>query len=243
MDKPHDSLSAVLVDVGGTLLPEGSVEWSQAKMNEARTVRLQEAMPSFSHALCAELVGQLQARAAQTESTLAQDTNALIRETIQHLGLYIDVQGITAIRRAMNLPLLGRIEPFDGARELLAAVKVLNLRCVVVTNATWRDIEDNWRDFEDLGVSGYVDAIISSVDVGYRKPHPAIFKAALDAVGCGVQHCVMIGNSELNDVQPAVSLGMRAIRVAIEEPQPEVSDAHAVVTSLAEAAAVLRTWV
>jgi FMN phosphatase YigB (HAD superfamily) len=52
----------------------------------------------------------------------------------------------------------------------------------------------------------------------------------------------MIGNSEANDIQPALALGMRTIRVAIEEPPPTASAAHAVVTSLAAVPAVVGHW-
>jgi len=43
-------------------------------------------------------------------------------------------------------------------------------------------------------------------------------------------------------VVPAKRLGMRAIRVAIEEPKPASSEADAVTDSLEEAARVLRAW-
>lgn len=44
------------------------------------------------------------------------------------------------------------------------------------------------------------------------------------------------------DVEPALALRMRAIRIAIEEPLPQGTAAHAVAPSLADATAILRTW-
>jgi FMN phosphatase YigB (HAD superfamily) len=88
-----------------------------------------------------------------------------------------------------------------------------------------------------------VDAFVSSVDVGFNKPHPAVFEAASAAISCPPPACVVIGNSEPNDIVPAAAVGMRALRVAIEEPLPESSAAHAVAGSLAEAEAILRAWV
>jgi hypothetical protein len=43
-------------------------------------------------------------------------------------------------------------------------------------------------------------------------------------------------------VLPALSLGMRTIRVAPGAPRPPLSAAHASVTSLAAAAAAMREW-
>jgi beta-phosphoglucomutase-like phosphatase (HAD superfamily) len=90
------------------------------------------------------------------------------------------------------------------------------------------------RDFADLGVAHLVDSIIASLDIGFRKPHSAIFKAAIFEAGCDAAECVMIGNSDTKDIEPAIQLGMRAIRVAIEEPPPPpISAAEAVLTGLA----------
>ena len=54
--------------------------------------------------------------------------------------------------------------------------------------------------------------------------------------------CLMVGDSEVKDIQPAVGLGMRAIRLAIEAPPPASSAAHAVVTSLSQAGSILTEW-
>jgi FMN phosphatase YigB (HAD superfamily) len=50
----------------------------------------------------------------------------------------------------------------------------------------------------------------------------------------------MIGNSEDNDILPACALGIRTLRVAIEEPAPAGSAASQVVGSLTETTSMLR---
>ncbi len=52
----------------------------------------------------------------------------------------------------------------------------------------------------------------------------------------------MVGNSEVNDIEAARALGMRTIRVCIEEPVATTTAADAVVASLNELAAVLEAW-
>jgi beta-phosphoglucomutase-like phosphatase (HAD superfamily) len=76
-------------------------------------------------------------------------------------------------------------------------------------------------------VGPYVDAVVSSVDVGCRKLPRAMFEAALAAAHRPPQHRVMIGNSE-QSVQLALALGMRTLLVALENPKPPKSAAHAV---------------
>lgn len=46
----------------------------------------------------------------------------------------------------------------------------------------------------------FVDAAMSSVDVGYRKPSPRIFEAAVEAAGCSSAGIVVVGNSEDKDI-------------------------------------------
>jgi HAD superfamily hydrolase (TIGR01549 family) len=108
------------------------------------------------------------------------------------------------------------------------ACQVGGLRCIVLSNVQVRGAAEYWRDFNDLDVAHLIDAIVTSLEVGFRKPHPAMFDAGVQRAGT----CVMIGDSEVKDIQPAVGLGMPAIRVAIEVPPPASSAAHAVVTSL-----------
>ena len=66
--------------------------------------------------------------------------------------------------------------------------------------------------------------------------------AALRETGCPSDMCDMVGDSEVNDIEPALSLGMRATRVAIEEPAPTSSAAHAVVSNLADAGRIIAAW-
>jgi FMN phosphatase YigB (HAD superfamily) len=130
---------------------------------------------------------------------------------------------------------------FEGVTELLQTIRALGARCVILSSALWRGAAEYHKDFEALGLAEYADAFVSSVDVGYRTA-PGNVQGGVGQGGCGPSACVMVGNSEANDVAPAVSLGMRALRVAIEEPPPAETTAQALATSLHEAAALLRRW-
>jgi len=233
-------ICAALVDVGGTLWPECSLALEADE--ELRAGRLQRALPVLTHGLAGELVRRFRLKSADLDGQLVQDTWEFIRGTTGELRLSLADQDMDAVRSAMCLPALGRYDLLPGARELLTTIKALGLPCVLVSNGIWRTGADYRKDFEDLGAADYIDAIISSVDLGFRKPHRVIFEAALAACGCQAPRCVMIGNSEEKDVEPALAMGMRTIRVAIEEPKPAASAAHAVVGSLYEVPDVLRVW-
>src|SRR5712691_2957985 len=136
----------------------------------------------------------------------------------------------------MCLPAGARVQPFPGAKELLKGLADRGVRVVVVSNVPWRDVEAHRRDFHDFGLSDCVAAYVSSVDVGWRKPHPAFVAAALLAAGHRPRRCAIVGDSEANDIVPACDRGMLAVRVAIEEPPPTTSVADHVCSSLHEVA-------
>ena len=104
----------------------------------------------------------------------------------------------------------------------------------------WRDAESYWDDFRLLGMAGYIDAIVTSVDAGHLKPHPAVFEMSMRVAGSRPERCVVIGNREENDIEPALALGMKAILVYPDDPKPASSRAHAVAPDLWECARALK---
>jgi putative hydrolase of the HAD superfamily len=144
------------------------------------------------------------------------------------------------VRRAMAIPIDDRFRPLPGAVELLATIRALGLRCVIASNTYWRDAESYWDDFELLGMASYVDAVVTSVDAGHLKPHPAVFEMSVRAAGVTAQECVVIGNKEVNDIEPALAMGMRAILVYPDDPPPASSRADAVAPDLWECARALK---
>ncbi len=230
-------LRAALVDVGGTLWPDRATA-SPPPGDAVR--RLAAVLPGAGPGLLERLRAALEDAATGFSGDLVQDTDRLVLEVAGRLGLPLTAAEAAAVRGAMNAPAAGLVELFEGADRLLRSLRALGLRTVIVSNAYWRDAETYRCDLEALGVLSLIDGIVSSVDVGRRKPHPAMFLAALAPAGCAAGECVMIGNIEEKDVLPALSLGMRAIRVAPGASQPPVSAAHASVTSLDGAAAAVR---
>jgi FMN phosphatase YigB (HAD superfamily) len=233
-------LRGVLLDVGGTLWPES---WPESDADHADRAARIGALLDIDLMRARALVQALVDAGALYPGPMTQDSLGLIRGVAERAGLAPDTTQLLGIRRAMVLPALGRWQLFAGAAELLAEIKTLGCACALLSNSTWRDAESYRRDLQDLGLSSSIDAIVTSVETGLRKPNLAIFELALAAIGCRPSECVMIGNSEPNDILPALALGMRAICVAIEEPLPSSSAAGAIAGSLAEVAEMLRSWV
>jgi FMN phosphatase YigB (HAD superfamily) len=241
------ALDVALIDVGGTLWPNS---WPIRETDGVgRHQRVAAAIPTLDAAVVNALVADLiassrigdEARAVSTETpdTIAA-ADVLISASLERQGLEADVKTVARIRRAMALPVADRMKPLPGAIELLADIRGLGLRTFIASNTYWRDADSYWEDFRLLGMADYVEGIITSVDAGHLKPHPAIFEMAIGLAGTRAERCVVVGNREENDIEPALALGMRTILVYPDDPAPASSRAHAVVADLWECSRALK---
>jgi FMN phosphatase YigB (HAD superfamily) len=235
------SISAVLLDVGGTLWP-GQFRSAEAA-GAAQRSQLRNVLARHGPVDRAVFWDRLTARISELDDgSFVQTTASAIRDTLTLHGLPNDPDAVEAIRRAMVLPAIVHLTPFPGVAELLQTIREIGARCVLLSNVTWQDADDYRRAFQSMGFAPYIDAIVTSLETGFLKPHRAMFEAAILAAKCRPEQCVMVGDSEQADIAPAVALGMRAIRVAIEEPPPDKTSAHAVAGSPSEVAAIIRQW-
>src|SRR5262249_27180793 len=85
------------------------------------------------------------------------------------------------------------------------------LKLGLVSNA----LDPPWllhRDLEQLGVAGRLDVAVFSSEVGWRKPHPAIFERALEALGVEAGRALVGRDRLYEDGGGASSLGMRTVQ-------------------------------
>ena len=241
----REPLAAALVDIGGTLWPNS---WPvRATDGEGRLSRLRAVLPELTleHAgrLTDDIVNRsrdLNGGTVMVPELIRIDADELITMCLTDHHVELRPSLVMQVRRAMAIPIDGQFQPLPGALELLATIRELGMRCVVASNTYWRDADSYWDDFRLLGWADSIDAVVTSVDAGHLKPHPAVFELAMKAAGVPAQKCVVIGNKEANDVLPALALGMQAILVYPDDPQPASTQAHAVAADLWECASALR---
>jgi len=235
-----------LIDVGGTLWPNS---WPVRQTDgDGRRRRVAAAMHGHDRACVDALIEDLlersrpgdEARSITTEQRVTVSAEELIRRSLERAGLPPSETTIARIRRAMAIPLDDRFQPLPGAAELLLSIRDMGMRSVIASNTYWRDAESYWDDFRVLGVADLIADIVTSVDAGHLKPHPAVFAMAMTRAGVPAERCVVIGNKEQNDVAPALALGMHAILVHPDDPPPTSSRADAVAADLFECARALR---
>lgn len=94
---------------------------------------------------------------------------------------------------------------------LLEALRERGLKLALVSNA----FDPGWllhRDLEHMGLADRLDFSVFSSEVGMRKPHPAIFERALEALGVAPEHALFVGDRLFEDVRGAAELGMTTVQ-------------------------------
>jgi putative hydrolase of the HAD superfamily len=115
----------------------------------------------------------------------------------------------------------GHAHNFDIFEDVLPALAELRrhgLRIGLVSN-TGRDLEEFVRHH---GLD--VDAAVSSGRHGKTKPHPTIFRAALELLDVEPDDAAMVGDSVDDDVEGARAVGMRAWLLDRENRYPHVDE-------------------
>jgi putative hydrolase of the HAD superfamily len=111
-----------------------------------------------------------------------------------------------------------------GVEEALSQCSAV-YRLGLISNTTQSTGPAVARALDKLHLGSFFEVIITSVDVGYKKPAKRIFEAALFALRVTAPETLMVGNNLIEDIGGAKALDMRA---ALFDPsgtlQSEVPD-------------------
>ena len=124
---------------------------------------------------------------------------------------------------------------YDDVTPALAALHAAGYRIGLISN-THRCLDSFQSHF---ALEPFITAAVSSSDHGYLKPHPSIFRAALDRVGTPAEGGVMVGDSLTHDIAGARGVGMAAVLLVRSGQAPQTQDGVSVIRSLAELPALL----
>lgn len=102
------------------------------------------------------------------------------------------------------------VRVIPGLADLLARLAT-GFRLAVITNT--HDAALVPRHLEEMGVADHFEAVITSVEHGFRKPHPAIFEYAASRLGVEPGRCVHVGDDAVADYRGATGAGLRALLI------------------------------
>jgi HAD superfamily hydrolase (TIGR01662 family) len=119
---------------------------------------------------------------------------------------------------------------YDDVSESLRTLAEAGVRLGLISNS--HRCLDSFRSHFEL--DGLISVTVSSLEHGFLKPHPSIFRVALERAGVGAHEAAMVGDSLSHDVAGARRVGMRGILLVRGGEPPEVDDGIAVIRTLTE---------
>jgi putative hydrolase of the HAD superfamily len=97
---------------------------------------------------------------------------------------------------------------FDDVPEVLSRLD--GHRAALLTNGPG---EMQREKIAAVGLEHWLSGVYISGELGVWKPHPEIFRHALNGMACAAEDAVMVGDSLANDIAGAAALGMRTVWV------------------------------
>ena len=160
--------------------------------------------------LVSSAIGELWNKARETGKL--HSIGVMLCQLLADLGNNLDQIDIDEVLVHFDWQPFPGVKLFDDSLEVLDALKLKHYKLGLLTNSflpMWmRDIE-----LEAFGLLDYFDARLTAADVGYIKPHPAIFEEILSFLGTDPEEAVFVGDRPKNDIAGANEAGMISILI------------------------------
>jgi putative hydrolase of the HAD superfamily len=162
----------------------------------------------------------------ETEKTLEeQDFEERIRETLRYCGIKLNVDK-KPVREASEAFSNCFAESMTIESYLPSLLERLHrkYRLAVVSNMSFA--EAIFQSLKEFDICKHFDAVVVSGVLGWRKPSPRIFQAALQALDVKAKEAVFVGDSPVADVQGAKQVGMKTVLVMEKNRKQPLTDTY-----------------
>jgi HAD superfamily hydrolase (TIGR01509 family) len=197
-------LRAVLFDWGDTLM---RWTWAPELLEAGHTAGLRalgrEPLPALTTRFRDAYLPLLLAPGTLEEV----DYRRLVQTLLAEVGIEVEGDELERYLEAEHAAWGGALQLGSTTHALLESLRDRGLKLALVSNAI-DPPELLHSDLVRLGVAERLDVAVFSSEVGWRKPHPAIFQRALDALGVAAGDALFVGDKLATDVAGADALGM-----------------------------------
>jgi len=217
-------LQAVLFDWGDTLM---RWEWQPELLDAGHAAGLRaigrEPAPSVTQRFRDAYLPLLWAPGTLEEV----EYPALVRELLREEGIEVGEGELAQFLEAEHAAWQPARQLAATTHALLESLRDRGLRLGLVSNAL-DPPELLHRDLQQLGVAERLDVAVFSSEVGWRKPHPAIFERALAELDVAAERALFVGDTIATDIAGAAGLGMHTCQAVwfradedAQGPEPE----------------------
>ncbi len=130
------------------------------------------------------------------------------------LGLSLDPKVLDKITEVFWNNVYSHLRLSPRVKETLNTIKENNIKIGVISDLM---AHVQIKKLEKLGISKYIDFIVTSEESGKEKPHPSIFLLALKKGNCLPEEAVMVGDSIERDIIGAKNVGITSVLVTKEK--------------------------
>lgn len=220
IDRENQHIKAVLFDMDDTLIDWSGVQADMATVETKHLGNIHRYLTESGHRLppFADFWDQfrqtmIDAWTEAKKSWSGVSFAHVIRNFLISLNLNIDEIEMVDVLRAYDWSVIPGVTLFDDTLSVLDQLKKGGYKIGLITNAMqpmWmRDIELSY-----FGILDYLDARLTSGDVGFMKPHPFIYWRALELLEVEPQAAVFVGDRPANDIVGANEAGLTSVLMA-----------------------------
>ena len=201
----------VFFDLYGTLLVFGDMKAAWSDWIDAFYMALGSCGLAVSKEVFAERCNRFFGR---EEPPGSNDGFTVFERRIQNLvegfGLAIPAVEIKAIGPGIVNAWQKHIRPDPEAANVLGALQRTKTLALI---SNFDHPPHVYRVLREQGLHGYFKTVVISGEVGWKKPHPRIFKLALHQAGLSAEEVIYVGDTE-EDVKGAKAAGITPILIA-----------------------------
>ncbi|MFN2568923.1 MAG: HAD family hydrolase, partial [Candidatus Dormibacteria bacterium] len=170
------------------------------------------------------------------------DLGSAAAAAFRDLGLELAPEHLDEVARREQEAWWEGILVAPGTAPTLQTLRERGVRTGLCSNAPYRSATLR-AQLDHLGLGPLLDSTTFSGEVGWRKPSPAIFEAALRALGTSPRTTVMVGDSATADVGGARAVGMRTVRtLQYRDDRPPDGDADALIERIEDLPPLIAGW-
>jgi putative hydrolase of the HAD superfamily len=244
------TFDVVLFDLGGTLI---FFDGSLPEVMATQHIVLARQLKDLGYRLdekefAARFMQRMNAYYQERDTEfLEQAIETLLRQLLEEYGY--ENAPAEHLRPALNEMYAGteaywRAE--DDTHATLQTLKIRGYRMGLISNAN--DSNDVQTLLDQWDLRRYFEIVLISADVRYRKPHPRIFRMALNHFHVEPQRAVMVGDTLGADVLGARNSGMVGVWIKRRAATPDNRDhldtimPDAIIETLSQLPNLLEKW-
>ena len=115
---------------------------------------------------------------------------------------------------------LSEMKPFDGLVDFIHKLKESGKKISICTDMT---AHIQYRKIERLGLSHFIDFMVSSEETGLEKPSPTMFNLALKKMNVASSEAVYFGDSPDRDIEGAANAGIKPFWFLGEHTETDIA--------------------